>query len=136
MEIRIKEKVHKNGLKYLIQKRKGLFWKTLDWSSTLEKAKEIADRLKEIDEYNNPKPNYPTISFIGYGVRDNYANTGISSYMSVYESYPTCKRGEYPYREDIFWHGGRELLTIKTKTLFNDLGLEPHKYRITIEKLD
>lgn len=137
MKIRIKEKPHKNGIKYLIQKRKGLLWKTLDCTFTLEEAKKIANTIKEMDEYNNPKPKYPTISFIGYGVRNNYARTGIASIMNVYESYPTCKRGEYPCKEeDIFWRGGRELLTINLKTLFNDLGLEPHKYRITIEKLD
>ena len=136
MKIRIKEKPHKNRIKYLIQKRKGLLWKTLDCTFTLAEAKKIADSIKEMEEYNNPKPKYPTISFIGYGVRNNYARTGISSNLIVYESYPTCKRGEYPNREDIFWHGGRELLMINSKTLFNDLGLEPHKYRITIEKLD
>jgi hypothetical protein len=89
-----------------------------------------------MDEYNNPKPKNPTLSFIGYGVRNNYA-TGIAHNMCIYEEYPTCKRGSYPCKqEDIFWSGGTQLMTIHSKRLFNDLGLEPRKYKITIERID
>ena len=82
------------------------------------------------------QPKNPTLSFIGYGVRNNYA-TGIAHNMDIYEEYPTCKRGSYPCKEeDIFWHGGTQLMTIHSKRLFDDLGLEPRKYKITIERVD
>ena len=137
MEVRIKERNKKNSLVYVVQVRRFLRWKTMLEVSNLETAKQKVGELKAMDEYNKPKPKHPTLSLIGYGVRNNYGTTGIAYNLSVYEEYPTCKRGEYPCKkEDIFWDGGRQLITIHTKTLFGDLGLEPHKYRITIEKLD
>ena len=137
MKIRIKEITKKGNIYFRVQVRRFLRWKTMSEVSNLATAKQEVGELKAMDEYNNPKPEHPTLSFIGYGVRNNYGTTGIAYNLSVYENYPTCKRGEYPCKkEDIFWHGGTELITIHTKTLFGDLGLEPHKYRITIEKLD
>ena len=137
MKIRIKETSKKGNIYFKVQVRRFLRWKTMSEVTSLEIAKQEIGALKAMDEYNNPKPEHPTLSLIGYGVRNNYATTGISYNLSVYEEYPTCKRGECPCKkEDIFWHGGRELVTIHTKKLFDDLGLEPHKYRITIEKLD
>ena len=137
MKVRIKETTKKGNIYFKVQVRRFLRWKTMSEFSNLATAKQKIGELKAMDEYNNPKPEYPTLSVIGYGVRNNYAITGVSYNLSVYEEYPICKRGEYPCKkEDIFWHGGKELITIHTKKLFGDLGLEPHKYRITIEKLD
>lgn len=137
MKIRIKETYEVDKAVYKVQVKRGLFWKTVDKYVHLEDATAFADNLKTMDEYNNPKPKNPTLSFIGYGVRNNYCTTGIAHVMNIYEEYPTCKRGEYPCKkEDIFWRGGRELITIHTKKLFGDLGLEPRKYKITIERID
>lgn len=137
MKIRIKEAYKVNEPVYKVQVKRGLFWKTLEKYVHLEDAIAFADNLKTMDEYNNPKPKNPTLSFIGYGVRNNYATTGIAYNMDIYAEYPTCKRGSYPCKqEDIFWSGGTQLMTIHSKKLFDDLGLEPRKYKITIERID
>lgn len=136
MKIRIKESYEVNEVVYKVQTKRRLFWETVEKYVHLKDAIACADNLKKMDEYNNPKPKNPTLSFIGYGVRNNYA-TGIAHNMEIYEEYPTCKRGSYPCNpEDIFWNGGRQLMTIRFKRLFDDLGLEPRKYRITIERID
>lgn len=136
MKIRIRETYEVDKTVYKVQVKRGLFWKTVDKYVQLKDAIAFADDLKTMDKYNNPKPKNPTLSFIGYGVRNNYAS-GIAHNMNIYEEYPTCKRGSYPCKqEDIFWSGGTELVTIHSKKLFGDLGLEPRKYKITIERID
>ena len=136
MKIRIKEITKKGDIYFRVQVRRFLRWKTMSEVSNLATAKQKVGELKAMDEYNNPKPKNPTLSFIGYGVRNNYA-TGISRNMDIYKEYPTYKRGSYPCKqEDIFWSGGTQLVTIHSKRLFDDLGLEPRKYKITIERID
>jgi hypothetical protein len=137
MKIRIKESYEVNEVVYKVQTKRGLFWKTVEKYVHLKDAIACADNLKIIDEYNNPKPKNPTLSFIGYGVRNNYATSGIAHSMDIYENYPTCKRGSYPLQqENIFWSGGKQLMSIHSPKLFDDLGLEPRKYKITIERID
>lgn len=128
MKVRIREKCIKNGFEYRVQVKRGLFWKTLESTQVLDDAIKIVDSIKRMEEANNPKGEQ--IVKIGWIVRDQY-NTGISYHLNVYSDKPTY----FKDGENIYWRGD-EVGSIATRAnLFGDIGLEPRKVKITIEKL-
>lgn len=72
------------------------------------------------------------MSFFAYGVRNQY-DYGISSTMSFFKEEPIYTRGTIN-KADIFWNG-KEIAQLKMENLFGDVGIEPRKYKITIEKI-
>lgn len=134
MKVRIREKSVKNAIHYCVQVKRCLFWKTVNISESLDSAMEIYDSLIKMDGINNPpQPNEETESVVMYGwmVRNQYTS-GISKTLNVYSNTPTYYRNRFG---DICW-SGNEIAYIPTgKNLFGDLGLEPSKIKITIEKL-
>jgi hypothetical protein len=92
---------------------------------------EIVENLKKMEEIN--KTNEDKIVYIGWMARNQYENTGISSVIDVYSEYPEYKRSDN--QKMIYW-SGHQIASIKTKThLFGEIGIEPRKVKITIEKL-
>lgn len=134
MKVRIREKSVKNAIHYCVQVKRGLFWKTVNISESLDSAMESYDSLIKMDGINNPpQPNEETESVVMYGwmVRNQYTS-GIAKTLNVYSDNPTYHRNRFG---DICW-SGNEIAYIQTsKNLFGDLGLEPSKIKITIEKL-
>ena len=134
MKVRIKEKSVKNAIHYCVQVKRCLFWKTVNISESLDSAMESYDSLIKMDGINNPPPpKEETESVVMYGwmVRNQYTS-GIAKNLNVYSDNPTYCRNRFG---DICW-SGNEIAYIQTsKNLFGDLGLEPSKIKITIEKL-
>lgn len=131
MKIRIKEKSIEGVINYSVQVKRCLYWKTVNTTSNLDSAAEIVENLKKMEEIN--KTNEDKIVCIGWMARNQYENTGISSVIDVYSEYPEYKRSDN--KKTIYW-SGNQIVSIKTKThLFGEIGLEPRKIKITIEKL-
>ena len=133
MKVRIREKSVKNAIHYCVQVKRCLFWKTVNISESLDSATEIYESLIKMDGINNP-PKKETESIVMYGwmVRNQYVSTGISKTMHVYSDYPIYKS----YKNgDICWSGNDIGNILTSEDLFGDLGLEPSKIKITIEKL-
>lgn len=137
MKVRIREKSVKNAIHYCVQVKRCLFWKTVNISESLESAMESYDSLIKMDGINNPPPpkeekeEKETVVMHGWMVRNQYTS-GIAKNLTVYSDNPTYYRNRFG---DICW-SGNEIAYIQTsKKLFGDLGLEPSKIKITIEKL-
>lgn len=133
MEIRIKERNKRNSLVYDVQVRRFLRWKTMETTPFLDKALEIFENLKKMNEANNSNPK---ISYFGWMVRNQYTS-GISSFLDIYAEYPSYERGNAKYNMDgdIVWRGTK-ICELRTRNnLFGMLGLEPEKVKITIEKI-
>lgn len=128
MKVRIREKCIKNGFEYRVQVKRGLFWKTLESTQVLDDAIKIVDSIKRMEEANNPKGEQ--IVKIGWIVRDQYS-TGICSRLGVYSNKPTYSKDG----ENIYWRGVEVGSIATMANLFGDMGLEPQKVKITIEKL-
>ena len=134
MKVRIREKSVKNAIHYCVQVKRCLFWKTVNISESLDSAMEIYDSLIKMDGINNPpQPNEETESVVMYGwmVRNQYTS-GIAKNLNVYSDNPTYYRNRFG---DICWSGNEIAYIPTSKNLFGDLGLEPSKIKITIEKL-
>ena len=131
MDIRIRVKKLRHEIVYYVQVKRFLFWKTLAYGTTFKEIENIIEDLKKVNEINNPKNK--KVVFGGWMARNQYENTGISSIIDVYSEYPEYKRSDD--KKTIYW-SGNQIATIKTRQqLFGEIGLEPHKVKITIEKL-
>ena len=132
MKIRIREKSVKNAIRYCVQVKRFLFWKTVNISESLDSAMEIYDSLIKMDSINNPpKKENESVVMYGWMVRNQYTS-GIAKILNVYSDNPTYYRNRFG---DICW-SGHSIGDIQTeKNLFGDLGLEHSKIKITIEKL-
>ena len=135
MKVRIREKSVKNAIRYCVQVKRCLFWKTVNISESLDSAMEIYGSLIKMDGINNPPPpKEETESVVMYGwmVRNQYYSTGISRTLHVCSDYPIYKQ----YKNgDICWSGNEICDILTSENLFGNLGLEPSKIKITIEKL-
>ena len=137
MKIRIREKSVKNVIRYCVQVKRFLFWKTVNISESLDSAMESYDSLIKMDGINNPPPPTPpkeeneTVVMYGWMVRNQYTS-GIAKTLNVYSNTPTYSRNRFG---DICWSGNEIAYIPTSKNLFGDLGLEPSKIKITIEKL-
>ena len=131
MKVRIREKrIIKSGISYCVQVKRVLFWKTIITTNVLDDAIEIVDNLKRMDKVNNTRGEQVVIN--GWMVRDQF-KSGIGSRLNVYSNEPTYSKSIDC--GDIYWKG-EEIASIKTDThLFGDMGLEPRKVKITIEKM-
>ena len=131
MDIRIRVKKLRHEIVYYVQVKRFLFWKTLAQRTTFKDVENIIETLKKVNEINNPKNK--EVVFEGWMARNQYENTGISYSVDVYSEYPEYKRSDD--KKTIYW-SGNQIASIKTRQhLFGEIGLEPHKVKITIEKL-
>lgn len=140
MKVRIREKSVKNAIHYCVQVKRCLFWKTVNISESLDSAMESYDSLIKMDGINNPpkkktedivKKKTETIAMYGWMVRNQYNRSGISNTLHVYSDYPRYKI----YNGDVYWSGNEIANIFTSEKLFGNLGLEPGKIKITIEKL-
>lgn len=136
MEIRIRERYGtKTNIIYDVQVKRFLRWKTVSSHVYLDQAKEQVESIEKVEEFNktkNKENKNPKLSFFAYGVRNQY-DTGISSTISFFKEEPIYTRGTIN-KTDIFWNGN-EIVQLKMENLFGDVGIEPRKYKITIEKI-
>ena len=133
MKIRIKEKSVKNTIHYCVQVKRYLFWKTVNISESLDSAMETYESLIKMNGINNPpKEENESIVMCGWMVRNQYSATGIARTLNVYSDNPKYYRNKFG---DICWSGKEIAYILTEKNLFGDLGLEPSKIKITIEKL-
>lgn len=131
MDIRIKVKKLGHEIVYFVQVKRFLFWKTLAYGTDFKDLENTIEILKKVNDINNPKNK--EVVFEGWMARNQYENTGISSVIEVYSEYPEYKRSDD--KKTIYW-SGNQIASIKTRQqLFGEIGLEPHKVKITIEKL-
>lgn len=130
MKVRIREKRIKSGVGYCIQVKRGLFWKTITTSNVLDDAIKIVDDLKRMDKVNNPQVEQVVMS--GWMVRNQF-HFDIGHKLNVYSDKPIYKKDD---KLDMIYWDGNEIASIDTKDhLFGDMGLEPRRVKITIEKL-
>lgn len=136
MEIRIKEISGQTIIKYAVQVKRFLFWKTLATYVDENVAISEANKLKTIKLYNETKQE--KIEYEMWAVRDKYSDC-YSENVSMYHEYPECcvhgkkdttMTGYVTWRSD-----NREKLTLRTKSLFNSKCYEPMKVKVTIEKI-
>jgi hypothetical protein len=100
----------------------------------MEKAIADVNALRKMEDFNKKQTNDNSkYSFIAWGVRNQYT-WGIAPILNFYTDVPEYSRGSIN-KSDIFWKGN-EIATLKKETLFGEKGLEPRKYKITIEKVD
>jgi hypothetical protein len=131
MDIRIRVKKLRHEIVYFVQVKRFLFWKTLAYGTTFKEIEDIVENLKKVNDINTPKNN--EVVFNGWMVRNQYENTGISYVIDVYSEYPEYKRSDD--KKTVYW-SGVQIASIKTRQhLFGEIGLEPRKVKITIEKL-
>ena len=131
MKVRIREKrVIENGVSYCVQVKRGLFWKTITTTYILNDAIKIVDDLKRMDKVNNPQVEQLVMN--GWMVRNQF-RSGIGHNLYVYSDKPTYKKDNN--LDMIYWQGN-DIASINTDAhLFGDMGLEPRRVKITIEKL-
>ena len=131
MKVRIREKrIIKSGVSYCVQVKRGLFWKTITTTNVLDDAIKIVDNLKRMDKVNNPQVEQVVMN--GWMVRDQF-RSGIGHKLNVYSDMPTYKKN---VDLDMIYWDGKEIASIDSEShLFGDMGLEPRKVKITIEKL-
>lgn len=132
MEIRIKEEFKNSVIRYIVQVKRFLRWKTVSSQISIEDAIKDAKELKKMEEFNKNEGTTPKTTFIVWGVR-NQMKWGPTNSLYFFNDIPDYKRDNIT-KENIIWHG-TEIGQLRTETLFGDLGLEPRKYKITIEKL-
>lgn len=131
METRIKVKKIRDEIVYYVQVKRFLFWKTLAYGTTFKDIENTIEILKKVNEINNPKNK--KVVFEGWMARSQFENSGISYSIDVYSEYPEYKRSDN--KKTIYW-SGNQIASIKTRQhLFGEIGLEPRKVKITIEKL-
>lgn len=130
MKVRIREKQIESGINYCIQIKRGLFWKTITTTYILNDAIKIVDDLKRMDKVNNPQGEQVVMN--GWMVRDQF-RSGIGHKLNIYSDMPTYKKND---DLDMIYWDGKEIASIDNKShLFGDMGLEPRRVKITIEKL-
>lgn len=128
MKIRIKEKSVENTINYLVQVKRRLIWRTLNITTDIDEAIKVVDCLKKMKEINDSK-NEEVVLF-GWMARNQYS-LEISRDLFVFSEYPTYTKSE----SSAIWDGN-EIAQIRSKKhLFGEIGLEPRKVKITIEKL-
>ena len=137
MKIRIRETYEVNKAVYKVQVKRGLFWKTVEKYAQLEDAIKFADNLKKMDEYNNPKPEYPKYSFTAWAVRNYDRRTGPYKCLNVFTDLPEKKNTEYGLQ----WHSDREsyfpFMELRLEKLFGKENIsDPTRVKVTIEKID
>lgn len=132
MKIRIKEKSVENTINYLVQVRRRLIWRTLTNTKDIDEAIKVVDCLKKMKEINYTENE--NVVLYGWMARNQYNlknNLKISRDLFVFSEYPTYTKSE----SSAIWVGN-EIAQIKSKKhLFGEIGLEPRKVKITIEKL-
>lgn len=130
MKVRIREKQIESGISYCIQVKRVLFWKTITTTNILDDAIKIVDDLKRMDKVNNPQ--VEQVVMVGWMVRNQF-KSGIGHKLNVYSDMPTYNKDN---NLDMIYWGGKEIASIDTDAhLFGDMGLEPRRVKITIEKL-
>lgn len=128
MKIRIKEKSVENTINYLVQVKRRLIWRTLNITTDIDEAIKVVDCLKKMKEINDPKNE--EVVLYGWMARNQYS-LEISRDLFVFSEYPTYTKSE----SSAIWDGN-EIAQIRSKKhLFGEIGLEPRKVKITIEKL-
>lgn len=130
MKIRIRECIRKNAINYRVQVKRCLFWRTLVECNSLESAIDIKDSIIKMDSNNNPKRD--KIEMNGWMVRNQYTY-GISNELGIYYGYPTYEKSDSG--KSVMWEGDKVAIIKYRDNLFGEIGLEPRKVRITIEKL-
>ena len=131
MDVRIRVKKLGHEIIYFVQVKRFLFWNTLAYGTTFKDMESIIENLKKVNEINKPKNN--KVVFEGWMARDQFENTDVSYSINVYSEYPEYKRSDD--KKTIYW-SGNQIASIKTRQhLFGEIGLEPRKVKITIEKL-
>ena len=132
LKIRIKEKSVENTINYLVQVKRCLIWKTLTNTKDIDEAIKVVDCLKKMKEINYTENE--NVVLYGWMARNQYNlknNLKISRDLFVFSEYPTYTKSE----SSAIWVGN-EIAQIKSKKhLFGEIGLEPRKVKITIEKL-
>ena len=132
MKIRIKEEFKNSVIRYIVQVKRFLRWKTVSSQISIEDAIKDAKELRKMEEFNRNEDTTCKTTFVVWGVR-NQMKLGPTKSLYFFKDIPEYKRGNIT-KEDIIWNG-TEIGRLCTETLFGDLGLEPRKYKITIEKL-
>ena len=136
MKVRIKERKCKYGISYIIQIKRGLFWKTLETGLTLENAQSLVNDLVEMDNFNNNSDTKNKMVYEGWAVRNVSKQLGSFRHLEVFKSYPT----KFNDDGEVFWKGeyGTSFsdIQIKCDKLFGKECLEPMKLRITIEQIE
>lgn len=134
MKIRIRERNRSSEIIYDVQVKRGLKWKTISSQVYMEKAIADVNALRKMEDFNKKQTKDDSkYSFIAWGVRNQYT-WGIAPTLSFYDDEPEYSRATIN-KSDIFWKGN-EIATLKKGSLFGEKGLEPRKYKITIEKVD
>lgn len=132
LKIRIKEKSVENTINYLVQVKRCLIWRTLTNTKDIDEAIKVVDCLKKMKEINYTENE--NVVLYGWMARNQYNlknNLKISRDLFVFSEYPTYTKNE----SSAIWVGN-EIAQIKSKKhLFGEIGLEPRKVKITIEKL-
>lgn len=132
MEIRIKVTGSGLDLRYNVQTKKGLFWKTRFRCKEFGPATEYAKDLKKCDEYNKPKNK--THKFIVWGIRQRYSvDNSLSNKVSFYSSEPTYISDKKSSCCGLWI--GNNIGELKVNSLFGKQTLEPTQYKITIEEI-
>lgn len=132
MEIRIKEEFKNSVIRYIVQVKRFLRWKTVSSQISIEDAIKDARELRKMEEFNRNEDTTHKTTFVVWGVR-NQMKWGPTNSLYFFKDIPVYKRDNIT-KENIIWHG-TEIGQLRTENLFGDLGLEPRKYKITIEKL-
>ena len=134
MKIRIRERNRNSDIIYDVQIKRGLKWKTISSQVYMEKAIADVNALRKMEDFNKKQiKDNSKYSFIAWGVRNQYT-WGIAPTLSFYDDEPEYSRDTIN-KSDIFWKGNK-IATLKKESLFGEKGLEPRKYKITIEKVD
>ena len=132
MKIRIKVTGSGLDMRYNVQTRTGLFWKTRFRCKEFGSATQFADELKHCNEYNKPKQQKK--EFVVWGVRQRHkCIQDLSSFISLYSDYPQFETNPNSSASGL-WRGNN-FGELKVNNLFGKNTLEPTQYKITIEEI-
>lgn len=136
MKVRIKEKKHNNTVSFVVQVKRGLFWKTLETGLTLENAQSLANDLIEMHNFNNNSDTKNKMVYEGWVVRNVSKRLGSFGHLEIFKSYPA----KFNNNGDVLWkneYGSAFYdIQIRCDKLFGKECLEPIKLRITIEQIE
>lgn len=136
MKIRIKEISGQTIIKYAVQVKRFLFWKTLATYTDVNVATSEANKLKNIKLYNETKQE--KIEYEVWAVRDKFSDS-YSQKVNMYCEYPECcvhGKKDTTMAGSVTWRSDNgEKLTLRIKSLFNSKCYEPMKVKVTIEKI-
>jgi hypothetical protein len=137
MDIRIKEIGSKNGIKYAVQIKRFIFWKTLVIKDSFSLAQQEVTSLIEMEKFNNNVCGKNKISYNLWAVR-NVSKMGPYPSINMFESKPIMvpqSDGGVMWRDERALYGGLITVFGKNKFLGKDF-IEPTKLRITIEEIE